>query len=189
MTGIEHPQYKGPYPPDNPIAWAAFDKIVNGRAHELTGGEAIAYGGWREREQDAVQKAIYPPTFFTKDMITAGDIREGIRPGSIKFSGYVPDSKESDMTPLQSARAKLNDQSLGALTPEEMTALLSATEPAETRSSRLTWHLVDQILDITDEFPRDKSRPILYDIITERTSIHIDKVWGDEEMQKVVIGS
>lgn len=91
------------------------------------------------------------------------------------------------MTPLESARAKLNDQSLGSLTTEEMNALLSATEPAETRPSRLTWQLVDQILDITDEFPRDKARPILYDIIAERTTPHIDKVWSDEDLAKISI--
>lgn len=93
------------------------------------------------------------------------------------------------MTPLQSARAKLNDQSLGALTPEEMTALLSATETVEARPSRMAIDLANQILDITDEFPRDKAHSILVTLLTERTSIHIDKVWGDEEMQKVAIGS
>lgn len=93
------------------------------------------------------------------------------------------------MTPIESARAKLSDPSLGSLTAEEMAALLSATEPANTRPSRMTWALVDQIIDITNEFPNDKARSVLYDLLTERTSIHIDKAWTDTDLGNIQIGS
>lgn len=89
------------------------------------------------------------------------------------------------MTPLESARAKLADPNLGSLTPDEMNALIAATEPADTRPSRMIYALVDQIIDITNEFPNDKARPILYDLLAERTSVHIDKTWTDEDFKVI----
>lgn len=92
------------------------------------------------------------------------------------------------MNPLDTARAKLNDPSLGASSPDEMKALLEATTPVEKRPSRMIKDLVHQIIDITEEFPRETAMDVLYDLLAERASVHADKIWTDADFAGIKTG-
>lgn len=96
------------------------------------------------------------------------------------------------MTPLETGQAKIASGNFH-LTPEEATALAIASaannpvmvpveKPAPVTTSPANAALIDQILDITEEFPRDKARQALTLLFTEknvRTSI--EKTWDSED--------
>ena len=104
------------------------------------------------------------------------------------------------MTPLDTGLAKIKAGSFD-LTPEEMTALAvasAAKNPVMTPVERAEpiqsspWNaaLIEQILDITEEFPRDKAKQALTLLFTDknvRTSI--EKTWDNEDAYKgITIG-
>lgn len=90
---------------------------------------------------------------------------------------------------LSSARAKLENPDLGALTPEEMTALLAATQEPKRTHGDITENVVEQILDVTAEFPRDKAKSVILALFKEKNaSFVIEKTWTDDDFQKISVG-
>lgn len=88
--------------------------------------------------------------------------------------------------PLHSARAKLLDPDLGALTPDEIAALIAATAvDAPKTHGALTDATIEQILDIAAEYPRDKAKHVLLELFKDRISIAIEKTWTDTDMQSI----
>lgn len=85
---------------------------------------------------------------------------------------------------LESARAKLTDASAGALTQDEIQALLSATVPQRTHGT-LMEALAEQILDLTEEYPRDKAKPVLIELLKDKVHIIIEKVWDEGAFQDI----
>ena len=99
------------------------------------------------------------------------------------------------MTPLEAGQAKIAAGNFH-LTPEEATALAVASAaknpvmvpvehgPSIKAPATSPWNdaLIDQIIDITEEFPRDKARQALTILFTEKNvRVSIEKTWDSED--------
>lgn len=91
---------------------------------------------------------------------------------------------------LDSARAKLEDPSKGALTPDEMAALLYATSNPPRTHGAITDKIVEDILDACDQLPRDKAKSAILAHFKDRNAqFSIDRTWSDEDFASLKTGS
>lgn len=88
------------------------------------------------------------------------------------------------MTPLESARAKLNNPELGALTPVEIVALLQASRPEP--KSKMIPAFIEEVLDATLDHNRETARANLAHLFAEKeVTVTITKTWSDEDFNKI----
>lgn len=86
------------------------------------------------------------------------------------------------MTPLESARAKLQDATLGALTPEESLALYQATINPPRTHGPLTQKVITEI--ITAAQANDPNAAILAVFKTYNLIPTLDKTWDSPDAFK-----
>mgnify|MGYP000895493178 CR=1 FL=1 len=89
---------------------------------------------------------------------------------------------------LDSARAKLLDPSLGALSQVEMAALLVATNDPPRSHGAITEQIVEDILNACEQLPRDKAKSaILAHFKDKGASFTIEKTWDSDEAYKTIV--
>lgn len=92
---------------------------------------------------------------------------------------------------LDSARAKLQDPTLGALTLEEMQALYAATQTPKRTHGPLTAKVIDQVLRIvtSTEDTAEAYNKLVALFEKYHMSPSIEQTWGDDAFQGVKTGS
>lgn len=88
------------------------------------------------------------------------------------------------MTPLESARAKLENPERGALTTQEIVALLQASNV--TPKSKMIPAFIEECLDATIGHDRDQARANLNHLFMDReVTVAIVKTWADTDFNKI----
>lgn len=88
------------------------------------------------------------------------------------------------MSPLESARSKLLNPELGTLTPTEIAALLTHSQPQ--RASKMIPAFIEEILDATLGYERDTARANLGRLFeSKEVTVATVKTWTDDDFKSI----